>query len=336
VERSFDIYPRANPPVATGNSTWAIDELIGIIPFQQYNRQTFEGVFPEVIASASSFPTVSPYAPTANPTDFAPSWTEVPDSKDLSNFQRIGAKIELDRLQAEASDQRKAGLPGSPPSIRETYLESAAIAVRRAIGKQLVEGAGSGSNELDGLAKKYNALDYKGAADAQVLTANGGAGGATTLPEVRKAIRRCAPSGRGAGQLPDAIICCSRMRDELIRLEIAGGCSPQYGVDRLTNTYRYHFGGLPVLLAPVDEDEQGGSPGNRTSLYVVKLTGPCGIRILHQGGDPKQYGMQLEAIQAGTSANRVYYHLFGNYCFFVPEHEAVSRLRRIDISNEAD
>jgi len=336
LERSFDSYPGKNPAVASGNDTPVIDELVKAILFQQYDRQTLEGVFPEVVSSGHTFPTVSPYAPSGNPTDFAPDWTEVPDSKDKSSFQRIAAKIELDRAQAEASDQRKADLPGSPPSIREAYLETGAMAVLRTIGKQLVEGAGSGSNELDGLSKKYDGTDYKGSPDKQMLTANSGMGGATSLAEVRRVVRRCAPSARGAGELPDAIVCCSRMRDELIRLEIAGSTPPHYAVDRFTNTYRYHFGGLPVLLAPVDEDEQNGSPGNRTSLYVVKLTGPCGVRILHQGGDPEKYGMQLESIQAGTTSNRLYYHLFGNYCFFVPEHNAVSRLRRIDISNEED
>jgi len=324
------------PQVATSNDTPATDELVGVIRFQLCDRQTLEGAFPEVTATGNAFPTVSPYAPSGSPTDFAPVWASAPETKNAFDFQRIGAKIELDRPQATASDQRKAQMGGSQPSIRATYLESGGVAVRRAIGKQLFEGAGHASHEVYGLSSVYDGSDYKGATDRQVLTANGGAGGATTLAEVRKTIRRCAPSGRGAGELPDAIVCCSRMRDELIRLEIAAGSGPNYAVDRLTNTYRYHFGGLPVLLGPVDEDEQNGSPGNRTSLYVVKLTGPCGIRVLHQQGESKKYGMQLESIQAGTTSNRLYYHLFGNYCLFVPEHNAVSRLRRIDISNEED
>ena len=43
------------------------------------------------------------------------------------------------------------------------------------------------------------------------------------------------------------------MQDELVRLEIAAGSPPSYAVDRFTSSSRHHFGGLPVVLAPVDE-----------------------------------------------------------------------------------
>lgn len=194
--------------------------------------------------------------------------------------------------------------------------------------------------KMVGLAKYYD-NGFGGGSDPQVIKASG----ALTLAMVRQLMRRVCPSHDGFGVGPDALMMSRRCRDLLVSLERADNTQPVFMPDPRNGERRYHFDGVPVYVGLVreDEDTSGSDPAfqdsepftyDDTSIYALRLGGPTGARILHMGGASQSYGVQVNRIPTGTSAEEGF-RVEGYYTWFIPERQSVARLWGVDISGEA-
>ena len=151
---------------------------------------------------------------------------------------------------------------------------------------------------------------------------------------------RCHSSGGDFGTAPDAFVMSSRARWRLLSEMEQRGLTPQYLPSALTGKPQLHFHGIPVLTGRVREEPSGGT----TEAWALKLTGPTAVRVLHVGGKPGSFGVQLEpttvtqAAAASTDGQPAEVQsstrgveIFGNYSLCVPEPQSAARLTGIPV-----
>ncbi len=167
------------------------------------------------------------------------------------------------------------------------------------------------------------------------------------LDEVQDLIRLVSPGEGNFGMGPNALLTSWKSRDLLIKCERLLGSTPQFLPDVRTGSVQYHFNGVPVYVGPLREDEEegpnepplsanspvfGGTVGEFTSIYALRLGGESGIRMLHYGGSSADKGVQVETLLEHTTNVARGYRLTGYYTLFVPERQAVARLWKVRLT----
>jgi hypothetical protein len=153
----------------------------------------------------------------------------------------------------------------------------------------------------------------------------------------------CHPSDGDFGSGPDAFVMASRPRMWLKKEFYDAGVNPDYRVSPLTGKMHLHCDGIPVLTGRVREtglaglDElHHGTPS--TEVWALKLTGPSAIRILHSGGDSKNFGIRMASTPTQIEGADVVaqgapsIEVFGVYSLIVPEVQSVARLINVPLS----
>ena len=156
---------------------------------------------------------------------------------------------------------------------------------------------------------------------------------------------RCHPSDGDFGTSPDAFVMSSRARWRLLLEMEQKGITPEYLPCVLTRKLQLHFHGIPVLTGRVREEAVGGS----TEAWALKLTGPTAVRVLHVGGRPDAFGVQLEPTTVTQAAPATCdgqpsevqnstrgVEVFGNYSLCVPEPQSIARLTGIPVDEPTD
>lgn len=339
----------------------AIDELMRVIPFEAYEGDDIGGIRPsgpkDVGAGVRRFlPSDGPTAGTgagwvtSTPTAQLNFTLEAADAAyETFNFRRVYSQFSVNRRPL-ASSGRAEDYARAVADIKRL----ARLAVLRQLGRDLINStAAVGDTELRGLAGIYDGQYATG--DPQVIGSQAtGSDTVALLREVRKAMRQVTPSHDGFGAGPNALVMSRRCRDWLLyvdqrTVDIGGATSsgtPLFLPDpTMPGELRYHHNGVPVYVAPVREDEDQNSTGAIefqaddpsyvwSSMYAMRLGGPTGVRVLYQGGDDDR-GVTIEDVST-TGSGEIVIAASGRYALYIPEHEAVARLWKIDLTNEPD
>ena len=131
----------------------------------------------------------------------------------------------------------------------------------------------------------------------------------------------------------------SRARWRLLKELEDKGVTPDFHASELTGRVQLHCHGIPVLTGRVAEGTPSGGSA-WTEAWALKITGPSGIRILHVGGDSRNFGLRTErkttVAQATTVPGDVSIasrgiEIYGVYSLHVPESTSFARLKQIPI-----
>ena len=85
-------------------------------------------------------------------------------------------------------------------------------------------------------------------------------------------------------------------------------------------------------------EDVAGLPGGGilTSVYAVRLNGPTGLRVLHQGGSSSDFGIVTEEVPAQLSNAKRAATVRGFYSLLIPEIQSVARLKAISLTGFND
>jgi hypothetical protein len=237
-------------------------------------------------------------------------------------FSRIGDTVEVDSADISSSEESQQQL--------DLQVEMKKAALIRQLSSQIILGNGSAPN-LTGLAIGVDAVD-------QTIDPAAGTGTAPTLDDYHKLLTLVTASDGSVGLGPDALVMHPRARRQLMnRLETASGGCAHFAVDDSLDHPVLYFEGIPVYVSQsvsVEEQADGSlDGGSLTSVFAVKLNGPTGLRMLHQGGDSNSFGIMVEEVPPQLSVAKRAATVRGFYSLFIPEIGSLARLKAISIAS---
>ncbi len=229
-------------------------------------------------------------------------------------FRRIGGTAEADEADFVAT-----------PEAQDLLVQMKRVSVIRQLAQQVIQGNDTGA-ELAGL----RILTDAGQA---ILPAAGV--GAPVIDDYYRLIDKVCASDGTSGVGPDALLVHPRTRRQMLGLLDATG-GPEYSFDEALGVPVLLFCGLPVYVSQnmFTDESGGGTPGGGTytSAYALKLHGPTGLRILHQGGDPADYGIVIDDVPTQLSVSARASTVRGYYSVLLPELGSIARMTGIDIT----
>lgn len=288
----------SNPGFVTtdgsGTKTPTIDEFFGALPFEAYERDLFEDIYPAqpLRKAASSDNKFEPaYLPGTNSASTASTksgtlWftsntestsddydvaasTDLDDPVETFRFVRIVTEFRLDKLQAQML-ARSGGSSVGPDALME-LRRAAHVTLLRTVSRDALNRPVQGLSDvhLAGLNGYFSGTHAPSGslspADPQVIKSSVAFTGPPTateaaafLTEVRKLLRRVSTSEDGFGAGANALVMSRRTRDMLIRCERILACTPQF-IPTATGGLKYHFDGVPTYVGPVREDESSAA-----------------------------------------------------------------------------
>ncbi len=281
------------------------DQFIRKIPFE-----AVDSYGPTLNINRATLGATTSYAPGG-----APSGSASSSATASFTFQRIGGTAEIDTADRDSS-----------PEAQRVLVQMKRVSLIRQLASQVIVGDGTAS-QLSGIRVLTDA--------AQAIVPVGGAGTAPVLDDYHRVLSMVCASDGTTGAGADALVVHPRTRRQILALlDAAGG--PTFHMDEALGVSVLHLGGVPVYLSQnmlVTEDVTGAPTGGvLTSAYAVKLTGPTGIRVLHQGGDPSDYGLVSDdvPVQLATAVEGA--TVRGYYALLLPELGSIARLYGIDIT----
>jgi hypothetical protein len=235
------------------------------------------------------------------------------------NFRRIGDTVEVDSADITSSEETQQQL--------DLQVAMKKVAVVRLLSLQLIQGGGV-SPDLLGLAGSVDAT--------QTINPLAGVNTAPTLDDYHKLLTMVCASDGMVGTGPDALVMHPRTRRQLMSvLEAAAGGCAQFAADETIDHPVLLFEGIPVYVdesvSTTETDAGLETTSDRTSVFAVKLNGPTGIRVLHQGGDSSEFGLITEEVPAQLSISKRATTVRGFYALMIPEIKSVARLKAINI-----
>ena len=243
--------------------------------------------------------------------------TAMDTTKVTGNWVRIGDVAEVDYFhKASASD---------PFDQLEVQVTAKKIACVRSLGLNILEGLG-GADVFEGFKFRVTSGQTIGAAN------NGANGGAPTIEEVHKLVSLVAASDGCVGAGADCLVAASKAVRFILKLIEDKGVTPQFVFDADLGVPVLLFNGIPVYVGQNATTETKGSGSNLTSIWAVKLNGPTGVRVLHSGGDPSGFGIEVSDIPAQPTVATAGKFVGGNYALLVPEDESIARLNGCNLS----
>jgi hypothetical protein len=252
-------------------------------------------------------------------------------------FKRLGLVVRVDDLMVDSTGRSSDALA--------IEVKLAAVALVRALSVAVLQSRpqlddadeakrrgfefGDEASELRGLPAFVQGTDQEVRWDSSA----GMIGGLSNIEAL------CHPSDGDFGAGPDVFVMSSRARWRLLKELEDKGVTPDFRSSALTRRVQFHYHGLPVVTGRVKEEPAGGE----TEAWALKLFGPTGVRLLHVGGKPETFGIQIiesESIEntPHSSSNGVHarsvaraVELFGVFSLVVPEHQSVARLGGIPV-----
>ena len=224
-------------------------------------------------------------------------------------FARVAGTAQVDVADIDASGELNEQL--------EIQVHLRKIAIVRELSLQLING--SGSPALQGLntyvTATSNSIDLSGAAP--------------TLANFHDVISMVNASDGVVGTGPDALVMSWSGRKKLIALiEAAGGpgsCCFQH--DETIGAPVMMFDGIPVYVT-----EGFPGPANSESVFALKLNGETGVRVLHVGGDPDEFGIVVDDVPNQMGVSERAKIVRGYYGVLYPEIGSVAAIVDADLS----
>lgn len=240
-------------------------------------------------------------------------------------FRRLGDTVEVDSADVTSSEETQQQL--------DLQVEMKKVAVVRLLSNQLIQGDGASPN-LVGLAAGVDIA-------TQTIDPVGGLGTAPTLDDYHRLLTKVCASDGMVGTGPNALVMHPRTRRQLMsRLEAASGGCAQFAVDETLGHPVLLFEGIPVYadesVSTIETNSGAETGGTSTSVFALKLSGPTGLRVLHQGGDSDNFGLITEELPPQLSVSKRAMTIRGFYALMIPEVKSLARLKAIDISGFPD
>lgn len=235
-----------------------------------------------------------------------------------ARFKKISTVVRLDELMVTDLDD----------DMLKTQVRLAQIGTIRSVSEALLHSSPSNDDNAELAGLPYY-LPANSPQDILYDPARKMIGG---MAEIEA---RCCPSDGDFGGRPDVFVMSSRSRWRLLKELEDKGVTPDFHYCSLTRMEQFHFHGIPVLTGRAPEPSSSGAP--TTEAWALKLYGPSGVRVLHIGGNPDEFGVRTEPMTTMTTtdgsgevrtATRGV-EVFGVYSVLVPEPTSVARLRGI-------
>jgi len=208
---------------------------------------------------------------------------------------------------------------GTAQSYASYNVQVAAVAVLAALDKALAQEANTG-----------------GSAGLKGLSQLGIENGATRVAASSKDIERdaslaltsisCTDGAAGAG--PDCLIAGRRVLRKLMASTSGRSGTSGWGRDVRSGRRVYHYLGLPVYRADIDETHTT----RMGRLWAANL-GPTGLNLLHVHGTRSSFGLELQEtpVTTATGAREITVH--GAWGLMLWEPEALYEVNAIDVSD---
>jgi hypothetical protein len=235
------------------------------------------------------------------------------------DFKRIGDTVEVDSADITSSEEAQQQL--------DMQVAMKRVALLRRLAQQVVQGTGTG-DEVEGLASGVDA--------AQTIDPETGAGMVPVLDDFHRMLAMVSASDDGLGNGPDALVMHPRTRRLLAFLLETTGGGAEYAMDDAIGNRVLLFEGLPVYASEsisTTEDTAGAPTGGvLSSVYGLKLDGPTGVRVLHQGGDTNDFGIAVEELTPQLNIAKRATTVRGCYALLIPEVASAARLKAVAIA----
>jgi hypothetical protein len=285
-----------------------LDQFVRKIPFEHVDQPSESMDWNR----ATALPTVVAFVPggalpatAMDTTKVTANWLRVGDVAEVDYFHKVAASDPFDQLEVQVTAKK--------------------VGVVRALGLGIVEGGG-GAGIFEGFKFRITGGQTTGAAD------NAANGGVPTLNDLHRLFYLVTASDGCVGAGADCFVAAPKAVRFIAKLIEDKGGTPQYVFDPNLGVPVLYFNGIPVYAGQNVSNETKGTGTNLTSVWAVKLTGPTGVRVLHSGGDPSMFGIDVTDIPAQPTVSKIGKFVGGSYALLVPEDESLARLNGCDLT----
>jgi hypothetical protein len=247
-------------------------------------------------------------------------------------FKRLSVFIEIDELMVDESGSRRDVLELEARLAATSLIRALSAAVMQSSPKPPDTTAASADHQSDPDVQEFTGLPASIAGTDQDVAWDETSGIIDGLAAIEAL---CHPSDGDFGGQPDVFVMSSRARWRLLHELEHRAITPDFHMSAMTGRTQFHFHGIPVLSGRVREEADSGT----TDAWAIKLYGPTGIRVLHVGGNPAAYGVQVEETlisapkSSGESRGIVTIQkgveVFGIFSLVIPELQSAARLSGI-------
>lgn len=297
------------------NPSWVpggfVDQFIRKVPFQRVERATTQVKWNRLPAG-TSIPSVAAYAADGILSGLPIDVATLPKTVTL---QRIGDMVQVDYFSQMAS--------GDPTDLLKMQMAARKVGVIRSLGLQIVQG--------NGVAPQLSGLGNEQTVDGGPSFPVTGGVGFPTLQDLHKLVNAVRASDGFVGAGAD----CLMTHERVVRFILAiaenapGGAGITWQRDADLGVPVPHFQGIPIYIGQAAGAASVPGPAVNYEVWALKLTGPTGIRVLHAGGDPDQFGVLNEPVPMQMNRSNLGAFVGGFYGLMVPEPQSLARLTGI-------
>lgn len=274
-----------------------IDQFIRKVPFQRLEQPTAQ-VGWNVTGTTMSLSGAAFYSPGSAPPGLTVDFKLVPKP-----FQRLGETLQVDNLAETAS--------GNTNDLLEAAIQAAKISLIRTLGVEIFVGTGT-PPDLNGLGYEVNLSGNQ---------FNVTSSGLPSYIDLLQLVNMVRASDGAVGGGADCIVTHERVIryivSEFFRLGV--DCDMVYDADLGVTVPR--FRGVPMYAGQVP------LTSGTYDIFALKMSGPCGIRVVHATGRSDQFGIDVAPIPMQATLTQVGAYVGGFYALMVPEDLSIARLQ---------